>query len=82
MSEYLSPPAVAELLSIDVGKVYAWLSSGELRGVNVAERRGGRPRWRIARSDLESFLLRRSAGPPVQTTRRRKKRNPEVIKFF
>jgi hypothetical protein len=48
----------------------AWISNGELVAVNVAERTGGRPRWRIRRSDLEDFLHRRqNVAPPTRSRR-------------
>lgn len=82
MTAYTSPPAVAETLGINVCKVLSWIKSGELRAVNVAARAGRRPRWRIAQTDLDSFLAGRTATPPVKTTRRRRRADPAVIQFF
>lgn len=70
---YLTVGEAAELLAIADEKVLRWLASGELRGVNVAQRNGARHRWRIARSDLDSFLAMRSTSPPPpKVTRRRR----------
>lgn len=72
---------VADALQVDCGKVLRWLASGELRGVDVSQRRGGRPRWRIRQSDLAMFLdARASAAAPM---RRRNRRNylPDVPQY-
>lgn len=80
-SRWLTPPAVADQLGIDPSKVIAWIGSGTLVAVNVAQGTGGRPRWRIAPSELQAFLLRRQSRPSVQLQRRRKD-TPEAIPFF
>jgi hypothetical protein len=49
-------------------KVLGWLRSGELSGVNIAARVGGKkPRWRISAEALANFERRRSAVPPSET---------------
>ena len=78
---WLTPPAIAEELGIRQSKVAAWIASGELTAVDLSENRGGRPRWRIRRSDLEAFLLRRQSQKPAEPVRRRK-RQTGVIEFF
>ena len=80
---YLSPPAVAEALGCNQTKILGWIRSGELRGVNVAAKVGGRPRWRISLEDLEGFLQRRAASPVPKVARRRTRRTElDVVKFF
>ena len=79
---WLSPPAVARELAIRESKVSGWIHSGELTAVNVAEHSGGRPRWRIRREDLEAFLLRRQSAGPAPTVKRRRRTDPNIIKFF
>jgi hypothetical protein len=61
--------------------VLGWIRSGELRACNVAQRAGGRPRWRILLGDLAAFQAARSAQPPRPAARRRKA-TPGVITFF
>ena len=61
---WLTPPQLAKRLSIDVSKVLTWIRNGELRAVNVAERVGGRPRWRISSTAIEEFIRRRESSPP------------------
>ena len=82
MTTWLTPPAIAEELGIRQSKIAAWIASGELIAVDLSESRGGRPRWRIRRSDLEAFLLRRQSQKPAEPIRRRKRQDTGVIKFF
>jgi len=79
---YRTPPTVARELAVNVSKVLCWIRSGQLVAINVVERLGGRPRWRIAIADLEAFLASRTARPATKTTRRRRKADPQVIEFF
>lgn len=73
-SAYMTPQAVAELLGLDDKKVLGWIADGSLPAFNVAKStRGERPRWRIAKDDLQNFLAaRRSSPPPVTQPRRTK----------
>jgi excisionase family DNA binding protein len=61
---WLTPPQLAKQLGVSPEKVLTWIRSGELPGVNVAERLTGRPRWRISPEALEQFLKRRESSPP------------------
>jgi len=56
----LTPPQAAKLLKVSPDKVLNWIRSGELRAVNVS---GGRPKYRIAREDLQAFTNRRTPQP-------------------
>lgn len=71
-TDYLTPPQYAEELGIATDKVYAWIASGQLRAINVAERSDGRPRYRIPRDAREEFEARRTLGLPVPPKRRRR----------
>jgi excisionase family DNA binding protein len=68
---WITPPQVARQFAVSVEKVLAWIRNGELRAMNVAQRLGGRPRWRISPAALEEFIKRResAASPPVQKSR-------------
>ena len=69
--EYFTPPEAATMLGIDVHRVLEFIRAGELAASNLATRLGGkRPRYRISRAALESFLTRRSVGPPPAPVRR------------
>jgi excisionase family DNA binding protein len=80
---FLTPPAVAEMLGISAEKVLTWVRNGDLRAVNVATRLGGRPLWRIRRTDLEAFLAARENPPRVERSPRRRPRcDPNLIEYF
>jgi hypothetical protein len=69
---FWSVRGVAKLLGIDAAKVLNWVHRGELTGVNVADRPGRRPRWRIADPELQRFLrARQSAAAPIMARPRR-----------
>lgn len=66
----------AEGLGIDPGKVLAWLASGELVGIDVAERRGKKRHWRISDDDLRDDMRRRRSHPPAPAQPQTRRRNP------
>ena len=78
---YLTPPELARRYGVKPDKILAWIRSGELRAINLVERPGGRPRWKISEADLLIFEQRRAATGPAPRTRRRRK-DPAVIEFF
>lgn len=78
---YLTTSAVAAQLGVSVEQVLGWVHSGELRAVNVATKRGGRPRWRIGPEEVDRFIAARTMVPAEKTTRKRG-RLPNVIEFF
>ncbi len=69
MDKYLTPPQVAKLLGTDAGRVLAWIRAGKLQAFNLSE--GGRPRWKVSPTDLQSFLQTKSnqVTPPRQERR-------------
>lgn len=82
-STRLTAPEVAKLLRVSPEKIRGFILRGELLAANVAERLGGRPRWRISPADLDAFLAARSAAPPsTRIPRQRSRSRPDVIKFF
>jgi len=70
----LSPPALAKRLAVKPSKVLGWIEAGELKAVNIATSRAGRPRWKILPDALEEFLSARSNGPPPSPHPRRRQR--------
>ena len=78
------PTTIAEAArryGVSADKVVGWIRSGELRAINLATRRNGRPRWRIGHADLLAFEDRRAAIPAAPQPRRR--RTPkDVIQYF
>lgn len=66
---WFTPPQFAKQLGINVSKVLTWIRNGELRALNVAERVGVRPRWRISSTAIEEFIRRRETSPPSASQR-------------
>ncbi len=79
---FLTPPEIARRYGISVDKVLAWIRTGELRALNLAESRSGRPRWRIDHVDLMAFESQRAAIPDKPQPRRRRSEPEGIIKFF
>jgi excisionase family DNA binding protein len=82
MPSFYTPAQVAELLAVDQGKILAWLHSGELHGINIAKRAGGRPRWRISSEQLQAFLQSRSTSPPPKPAKRRRQQSGQVTAYY
>jgi excisionase family DNA binding protein len=61
----LTVPEVATFLRVRPDKVLSWVRSGRLRGYNVAEKEKGRPKYRVNREDLESFVQQRAVTQPA-----------------
>ncbi len=78
---YLTPPAVAELLGVDVHKVLIWIKCGQLRAVNVGDG-PQRPRFRISPADLAAFEAARTVQPPMPRIRRRRRQPENIMEFF
>ncbi len=74
--DWVSPPVIARELGINAGKVIEWITSGELKAVNLSNRT--RPRWRISREDFDDFLRRRSNADHRKEPSPRAKRRKAV----
>lgn len=81
MTKFHTPNDIASALQAKVDKVYSLIATGQLSAVNISERRGGRPRWRISDEDLQQFLRSRQSVKPTPPTRRRK-RQTTVKQYF
>ena len=84
MGKYLKVKEVAAEARVDQAKPLGWIRTGELRAIDISERRGGRPRWRIPLEAWEEFKRARSnvaAIAPRQTTKKGRK-EPDVINFY
>ena len=68
----LSAAALARLLGVHPAKILAWIRAGELAAVDLAESRGGRPRWKIMPAALDEFLAARASQSPTPSRRRRR----------
>jgi excisionase family DNA binding protein len=83
MRDYLTTTQAAELLAVGPDRICDWIASGELRAVNVARAANAKkPRWRIARAELDALLLRRQSSPPAPASPRRRKSAASVIEFY
>jgi excisionase family DNA binding protein len=81
--EKLTPPEVARLWGVSHDKVLAWIRSGELRAIDVATKRDGRPQYRIDIEELNAFEQRRMvrpSSPPRRDTNQDK--DDGIIEFF
>lgn len=85
MPDWFTPPQVARSRRVRVGKVLAWIRAGELCAVNCAQRRDGRPRWRISAGALAAFDAARSnraMAPAVPPPRRKRRGDEGVVEYF
>jgi hypothetical protein len=81
----ISAPKLAKVWGVSVNKVLAFIRSGELRAMNLATRRSGRPRYAISLSDVEAFEQARQVLPNVGNAKsdgRRSHASGAVTKFF
>jgi hypothetical protein len=73
-TEFITPPAAAKLLGVSIEKIINCIRRGELKAFNLSD--SARPRWKIARSDLQSFLDRRSNQAARQEPPKKKRPLP------
>ena len=72
---------VAEKLERGPHKVLAWIKSGKLRALNVAEGSGKKAQWRIMPEDLAAFEATRALPPQEKPPRRRSKSGYQFTYF-
>jgi hypothetical protein len=56
---YLAPKHVANELNVSIDSVLAWIHSKQLIAIDVSKSASERARWRIERTDLETFIRNR-----------------------
>ncbi len=78
----MTPPDVARRLGVKPQKVLTWIARGELRAVNLSERRDGRPRWKILTAALDEFLASRASTPPAPEPQRRRRREVGKKRYY
>ena len=76
---HYTPKEIAAHLQVDQNKVTGWIRSGELVAVDVSHTRGGKARYRISEEDYQRFLLARQTQEKKPATKRRRRRNFEII---
>jgi len=79
---YHTPPEVARRLRVNAEKVLGWIRRGELRAVNVADRLGRRPRYRIALADLLAFEAARQGAVIKMPLARRRRQCIGEVNYF
>ena len=67
--DVLTVTEAARRLKVSRDNVLGWIHTGRLRAANTAKGTG-RPRYRIARTDLDAFLSCRTRQPAVKERRR------------
>jgi excisionase family DNA binding protein len=74
----------ADHLRVGRNKILGWIATGALQAANTATRKGGRPRYRIKKTDLDIFLDARTKVAKPNRTRRAMRRqvDKDVIEFF
>ncbi len=90
----LHPEATAERLAsgysvadlcrrwkIGADKIYRFLRTGELIGVNVAASLAAKPMWRFSPEAVQRFERRRSSEPPPKAARKRRRTAGEIDYF-
>jgi hypothetical protein len=70
----------AELRFKKVDSVLALIACGTLRAIDVSRPRSKKPRWRIRRDDLETFLWSRTKSP-TPAGRRPRRVDPDVTEY-
>ncbi|MGA2259562.1 MAG: helix-turn-helix domain-containing protein [Thermoguttaceae bacterium] len=76
-----SPPTLAARWGLDKAKIIGWIRSGELRAINAAAKRGGRPRYLIDVEDIQAFEQVREVLPACPQRRVRRNRHTIVKKY-
>jgi len=79
----LSTRQAATRLGVNPDKILRWIKTGEIKAINVAQKVGGRPRYRIDPVDLAAFEARRLVRiQSSASVRRRKHAVQNVVEFF
>lgn len=77
---WLTPPAIAEQLGVDVHEVLRWVRSGALSAVDLRRPGSSRPRYRVSPHALNDYLAGRRVQPP--TPRARRHRRPPDLRHY
>ncbi len=78
----ITPAEVGRRLGVSLRKVLFWVYAGEIRAINLTQKLGGQPRFKIALEDVEDFERRRTFVPATPIPKRRKKPAGDVKEFF
>jgi len=70
---WTTPPQLGRRWGVKPEKVIGWIKRRELEACNLADRRDGRPRYRISPEAIDRFLQSRSVSPRQRQARRRQR---------
>ena len=68
---YLTPPQAAKVLGVSVDSVHQFIRSGKLKASDLGQ--AGRPRWKIAKQNIEAFMDGCSNAKPVPPPRQKRR---------
>lgn len=69
----------AKIAGVSYETMIAWVNWENIEAVNVAKKRGGRPTWRIAPTELQRFLKSRARFRYEPPKRRKRRSSSGVI---
>lgn len=79
----LTPAEVAKSWGVSPDKVVRFIRSGELKAIDISQKRDKRPRYRIDPADVEAFEAARQVVSRLPTSQtRRSKRNGDIKVYF
>lgn len=78
---FLTPPQVARRFGCKPETVLAWIRSGEIAALNLAQPGTLRPRYRISPQALADFEIRRTVVPRPKGSLPRRGNYPAIKKF-
>gem|GEM_PF-1821054 len=81
MAQTYSVRDICERYAVGEHTVLAWIKRGELKGIDVSRRLGGKPRWRITAEALAAFEQLRTPTPPMPPVKRNRRR-ADVVEFY
>ncbi len=74
-SKFYTVAELAEAIGVKDDVVHAWIASRELVAMNVAQKRNGKPRWRITQEAFDAFQAARTTTPKTVTVQRRQRKS-------
>jgi excisionase family DNA binding protein len=81
VSRGLTPTELAQLMRVSADRIRTWIRNGDLKAVNTAKVRCGKPRFVVLPWQLEEFVRGRAAAEPP-TPFRKKRREPDIEDYF
>jgi transposase len=73
----LTPNELAKLLRVSPDRIRGWIRTGQLRALNVASTRSGRPRFIVLPDYLREFEQRQQVSVPAKPAPKRRRKPAE-----